>query len=86
MASKDGTAFPDRGRFMGYASRVMRGLIIDHARSRNAMKRGGQFHITSSGMEVEQPADDRELRSMHRHGRDRASDRRWPCANIRQVR
>ena len=61
MAAKDGTSFPDRARFMGYASRVMRGLIIDHARSRNALKRGGQFHITSSEMEVEQPADDREL-------------------------
>ena len=32
---------------MGYAARVMRGLIIDHARSRNAIKRGGEFEITS---------------------------------------
>src|SRR5258708_8112058 len=32
---------------MGYAVRVMRGLIIDHARSRNAIKRGGEFEITS---------------------------------------
>ena len=39
--------FPDRARFMGYASRVMRGLIIDHARNRQAAKRGGQFEITS---------------------------------------
>ena len=61
MAAKDGTSFPDRARFMAYASRVMRGLIIDHARSRRALKRGGQFHITSSGTEMEQPADDREL-------------------------
>lgn len=61
MAEKDGTSFPDRARFMAYASRVMRGLIIDHARSRSALKRGGQFHITSSGTELEQPVDDREL-------------------------
>jgi RNA polymerase sigma factor (TIGR02999 family) len=61
MAAKDGNSFPDRSRFMGYASRVMRGLIIDHARSRNALKRGGQFHITSSGTDVAEPADDREL-------------------------
>ena len=40
-------AFPDRARFMSYASRVMRGLIIDQARSRQAAKRGGQFEITS---------------------------------------
>ena len=31
---------------MGYAARVMRGLVIDHARNRNAIKRGGQFQIT----------------------------------------
>jgi RNA polymerase sigma factor (TIGR02999 family) len=61
MAAKDGNSFPDRARFMGYASRVMRGLIIDHARNRSALKRGGQFHITSSGTEVEERADDREL-------------------------
>jgi RNA polymerase sigma factor (TIGR02999 family) len=47
MAERDGAAFPDRARFMGYAARVMRGLIIDHARSRHAVKRGGQFEITS---------------------------------------
>ena len=31
MAGRDGPSFPDRARFMGYAARVMRGLIIDHA-------------------------------------------------------
>jgi DNA-directed RNA polymerase specialized sigma24 family protein len=61
MAAKDGDSFPDRARFMGYASRVMRGLIIDHARNRSALKRGGQFHITSAGTEAEERADDREL-------------------------
>ncbi|MGA2357288.1 MAG: ECF-type sigma factor, partial [Terriglobales bacterium] len=47
MASRDGPSFPDRARFMGYAGRVMRGLIIDHARERHALKRGGLFQITS---------------------------------------
>jgi RNA polymerase sigma factor (TIGR02999 family) len=62
MAGKEGALFPDQARFMGYASRVMRGLIIDHARSRSAQKRGGQFHITSSATDiVDNPADDREL-------------------------
>jgi len=61
MAGKEGVAFPDRPRFMGYASRVMRGLIIDYARSRSAQKRGGQFEITSVGSEVENAADEREL-------------------------
>ena len=57
MAGRNGASFPDQARFMGYASRVMRGLIIDHARSRSAQKRGGQFQITSSVEGVEQPAD-----------------------------
>jgi RNA polymerase sigma factor (TIGR02999 family) len=62
MAARDGPSFPDRARFMGYAARVMRGLIIDHARSRHAQKRGGQFEITSVGAEaVENAVDEREL-------------------------
>jgi RNA polymerase sigma factor (TIGR02999 family) len=47
ISSRTGTSFPDQARFMGYAARVMRGLIIDHARSRHAIKRGGEFEITS---------------------------------------
>jgi RNA polymerase sigma factor (TIGR02999 family) len=61
VAERDGTSFPDRARFMAYAARVMRGLIIDHARNRSAQKRGGQFHITSTNSALEQPADEREL-------------------------
>jgi RNA polymerase sigma factor (TIGR02999 family) len=62
IASRSGASFPDRGRFMSYASRVMRGLIIDHARSRHALKRGSQFEITSLGAEpVENAVDAREL-------------------------
>ena len=62
MATRSGTGFPDRARFMGYAARVMRGLIIDHVRNRQAQKRGGQFELTSlaSGL-IEASADPREL-------------------------
>src|SRR5262249_31993211 len=52
IADREGAAFPDRNRFMGYAARVMRGLIIDYARSRQAPKRGGQFESTSSTTDV----------------------------------
>lgn len=38
--------FADRERFIGYAARVMRGLIIDLIRERRAQKRGGGFEIT----------------------------------------
>jgi len=61
MAAKDGNAFPDRGRFMGYAARVMRGLIIDHARNRSAQKRGGHFEITSMAGEIDDPVDPQKL-------------------------
>ena len=47
ISGREGPSFPDRSRFMSYAARVMRGLIIDHARNRQAQKRGGQFEITS---------------------------------------
>lgn len=61
IARKNGTDFADRSRFMGYTARVMRGLIIDHARSSHALKRGGQFEITSLESEIEGAVDDQEL-------------------------
>lgn len=62
MAARDGPSFPDRARFMGYAARVMRGLIIDHARERHAQKRGGLFEITSLDTKaMENAVDHREL-------------------------
>jgi RNA polymerase sigma factor (TIGR02999 family) len=47
IANRDERGFPDNARFMGYAARVMRGIIIDFARTNNATKRGGKFEITS---------------------------------------
>jgi RNA polymerase sigma factor (TIGR02999 family) len=58
MAARDSPSFPDRARFMGYAARVMRGLIIDHARERHAQKRGGLFEITSLDTEAMENAVD----------------------------
>jgi len=40
-------AFPDQNRFFAYAARAMRGLIVDYVRERRAIKRGGQFHLTT---------------------------------------
>jgi RNA polymerase sigma factor (TIGR02999 family) len=65
MAAQHGQAFPDRGRFMAYAARVMRGLIIDHVRNRLAIKRGGNFELTSLTTNVgDAVGDDRELTRM----------------------
>jgi RNA polymerase sigma factor (TIGR02999 family) len=47
LSRRDGAAFPDRARFMAYAARVMRGLIVDYARNKRAQKRGGQFELTA---------------------------------------
>lgn len=47
MSGQEGTVFVDHARFMAYAARVMRGLIIDDVRRRRSEKRGGLFHITS---------------------------------------
>ena len=62
IAGRESASFPDEGRFMGYAAKVMRGLIIDYARRRQALKRGGGFEITSLGDEVaDAVADESEL-------------------------
>ncbi len=47
LSRRDGAMFPDRHRFMAYAARVMRGLIVDYARNRRAQKRGGLFELTA---------------------------------------
>jgi RNA polymerase sigma factor (TIGR02999 family) len=46
IAGREGVAFPDRARFLAYASRAMRGLVIDYARRRRARRRGREFEIT----------------------------------------
>ena len=62
LSEREAIAFPDRARFMAYAARAMRGLIIDHARSRHAQKRGGQFDITTLDTNIsDQTADSIDL-------------------------
>lgn len=61
MSGREGAAFPERGHFMAYAARVMRGLIIDHARRRMAQKRGGLFELTSLEPDVADRAAAHEL-------------------------
>jgi RNA polymerase sigma factor (TIGR02999 family) len=56
-----GAVFPDRARFFSYAAHAMRTLIIDYVRERRALKRGGQFHLTTldtAAAESAQPLDD----------------------------
>jgi RNA polymerase sigma factor (TIGR02999 family) len=65
ISGREGVRFPDRARFMGYAAKVMRGLVIDYARSRKALKRGGGFELTVLDEEVaEDCADASELEQL----------------------
>jgi len=52
LARRSGDAFPDRNRFLAYAARVMRGLIVDYSRNRQAQKRGGLFELTAISSEA----------------------------------
>jgi RNA polymerase sigma factor (TIGR02999 family) len=62
ISRREGAVFVDRGRFMAYASRVMRGLIIDYIRNRRAQKRGGLFEMTTLETSVsDSVAQEREL-------------------------
>jgi len=63
LGERQGVQFPDRARFLAYAARAMRGLIISYARSRQALKRGGAFEITSLGQDMadQAVADSTEL-------------------------
>jgi RNA polymerase sigma factor (TIGR02999 family) len=56
ISGRQSAAFPDRARFLAYASRAMRGLLIDYVRSRRAQKRGGAFEITSLPTELPERA------------------------------
>ena len=47
LVNRNDLEFPDRFRFMAYATRAMRGLVIDQARRRFAKKRGGEFKLTT---------------------------------------
>jgi RNA polymerase sigma factor (TIGR02999 family) len=62
ISARDALQFPDRARFMAYASRAMRTLVIDFVRERHALKRGGAFEITSMPTEgAECAVDENEL-------------------------
>jgi RNA polymerase sigma factor (TIGR02999 family) len=63
ISGREALQFPDRARFMAYASRAMRRLVIDFVRERQALKRGAAFEITSMPTEgAECAAEELELK------------------------
>ncbi len=64
ISARETMQFPDRHRFMAYAARVMRGLVIDKARRRQAVKRGGAFAITALDTSMAAATDEADLQRM----------------------
>jgi RNA polymerase sigma factor (TIGR02999 family) len=59
LNGREHLAFPDHLRFLKYASRAMRGLVIDYVKNRRARKRGGDLTFTTLDEEkVGDSADD----------------------------
>jgi RNA polymerase sigma factor (TIGR02999 family) len=68
VAGRDAAAFADKPRFLGYASRAMRGLVIDYVRRRLAKKRGRQLEITLTGQEAQSSDADRSASELEQIG------------------
>jgi RNA polymerase sigma factor (TIGR02999 family) len=49
-------AWKDRGHFFALASRAMRQILVDHARARGAVKRGGVHGLQTLGEDLPQAA------------------------------
>ena len=60
-------SFPDRARFLGYAGRAMRSIIVDLVRQRQAERHGGDVdHITLTGAVVDTvPAGEQQILGVH---------------------
>jgi RNA polymerase sigma factor (TIGR02999 family) len=56
LADQSSAKFESQGRFLAYASRAMRRLVIDYSRRQRALKRGGEFHLTSADGTEASPA------------------------------
>jgi RNA polymerase sigma factor (TIGR02999 family) len=64
-----GLKVPDvlsRGQFCAVAARVMREILVEHARAKRAVKRGGgQVKISMAGRDVPAPSADTDVLALH---------------------
>lgn len=59
MFSGEGRSWENRKHFFAYAASVMRHVLVQYARRRNALKRGGgQLQVTLTGISQEQSSAD----------------------------
>ena len=55
----------DRGEFLAAASNTIRRILVDHARRRNAAKRGGKLKRVALDVSIEGQTDELEVLSLH---------------------
>lgn len=60
LAGRDSVHWENRSHFFAVAAQLMRRILVDHARKRNAAKRGGT-HLTLVVDEAAEPSSQREL-------------------------
>jgi RNA polymerase sigma factor (TIGR02999 family) len=68
MVGRADVEYPDQARFLGYASRAMRGLVIDYTRRRRAKKRGRELQITLDADELSSEEAAHEARELEKLG------------------
>jgi RNA polymerase sigma factor (TIGR02999 family) len=60
LSQRRAIEFPDRARFLGYAARAMRGIVIDYVRQSRAQKRGGGTFQITLAPDLAHPSGDAE--------------------------
>jgi len=71
LIDQKGVSWQDRTHFIATAAQVMRRILVDHARSRNAAKRGGpRYRTTLTGNIAQVPGQDIDVLAL-----DEALDR-----------
>ena len=67
LRAVDQAVFPDRDHYMAYAARVMRAVVIDVVRARQALRRGGQDERVTldTGLAGGLAAHDEEVLRVH---------------------
>lgn len=51
-------SWQNKAHFVAVAANQMRRILVDHARRRNAFKRGGEFHILTLNDEIDKASDE----------------------------
>jgi len=66
LSEREDAQFADRGRFLGYAARAMRGILIDYVRHSHAAKRGGGMPEITLTANLAEPAGKSSVEALER--------------------